>query len=158
MPAALDKAVAAVANSPMFELEKYIPYLLNRAGARVAAKFTQDMRPQDISLQEWRVLASLNYNGPQRMSDLADHTSIDRTTLSRLVSRMETSQLVSRTRAEEDGREVHIGLTEKGSGITEGIIPLAQRYEEIALEGFSADEAAAFRDMLRRVYTNFEKL
>lgn len=142
----------------MLDLENYLPYLLNRAGVRVAMKFTQDMRPQNITVQEWRVLASLNFNGPQRMSALADHISIDRTTLSRLVSRMEDAGLVSRSRTEDDGREVHIALTKKGAKVAEGIVPLARRYEEIALEGFSPEEAAALRDMLRRVFGNFEKL
>ena len=88
----------------MFDLENYLPFLLNRAGARVATKFTQDVRPRNVTLQEWRVLASLNFDGPQRMSDLAERTSIDRTTLSRLVSRMEQHDLARRSRADSPPR------------------------------------------------------
>lgn len=142
----------------MFDLANYLPYLLNRAGARVAQKFTLDIRPQDIGIQEWRVLAAIAFYGPQRMSALADLTSIDRTTLSRLVSRMEKAALVKRSRAEDDGREVHIGLTEKGGKATDDIVPLAERYEAIALDGFSAGESEQFKAMLKRVFANFEKL
>ncbi len=145
-------------NALMFDLANYLPYLINRAGVRVATKFTQDVKPQNVTVQEWRVLAALTFYGPQRMSGLAGHTSIDRTTLSRLVSRMEENGLVSRSRKEEDGREVHIRLTASGEKTAESIIPLAQRYEDIALEGFSPEEVAAFKDMLKRVYANFERL
>ena len=142
----------------MFDLANYLPYLINRAGVRVAAKFTQDVKSENVSVQEWRVLAALSAYGPQRMSALADLTSIDRTTLSRLVTRMEEGGLVLRSRAEDDGREVHISLSTKGSATAGHIIPLAQRYEEIALEGLSAEEAAASKDMLKRVYANFDRL
>jgi len=142
----------------MFELSSYLPYLINRAGVRVATKFTQDVKPFDVTVQEWRVLAAVHHYGPQRMSALADLTSIDRTTLSRLISRMEQGGFVQRSRAEEDGREVHIALTEKGSETAKAIIPLAIRYESIALDGFTEVETAAFKDMLKRVYDNFEKL
>ena len=142
----------------MFDLANYLPYLINRAGVRVAAKFTQDVKPENVSVQEWRVLAALSAYGPQRMSALAELTSIDRTTLSRLVTRMEEGGLVLRSRAEDDGREVHISLSPRGTAAAGHIIPLAQRYEEIALEGFSAEETAMFKDMLKRVYANFDRL
>lgn len=142
----------------MFDLSNYLPYLINRAGVRVATRFTQDVRGHDVSLQEWRVLAALSCYGAQRMLELADLTSIDRTTLSRLVTRMETAGLVARSRTEEDGREVHISLTEKGSKAAGDIIPLAQHYEKVALDGFSADEESQFKAMLQRVYANLGKL
>lgn len=142
----------------MFDLANYLPYLINRAGVRVATKFTHDMKSHDVTIQDWRVLAALAFYGPQRMSMLADHTSIDRTTLSRLVSRMEEGGFVQRSRAEDDGREVHISLSDKGRQTADGIIPLAVRYEDVALDGFSEEEANHFKDMLKRVYANLERL
>jgi MarR family transcriptional regulator, organic hydroperoxide resistance regulator len=142
----------------MFDLFNYLPYLINRAGVRVATMFTQEVKPFDVTVQEWRVLAALSFNGPQRMSGLADLTSIDRTTLSRLVTRMEQGGFVTRSRVEEDGREVHIGLSKKGAKTADGITPVAVRYEEIALDGFTDEEAKALKEMLKRVYGNFDKL
>ena len=43
----------------MGPLDTYLPYLLNRAGARIAAAFGEEMRPLGASLQMWRVLAAL---------------------------------------------------------------------------------------------------
>lgn len=142
----------------MFDLANYLPYLINRAGVRVATKFTQDMKGHDVTIQDWRVLAALAFYGPQRMSMLADHTSIDRTTLSRLISRMEDAGFVQRSRAEDDGREVHISLSEKGRQTADNIIPLAVHYEQVALDSFSAEEASQFKDMLKRAYANLERL
>ncbi len=142
----------------MFDFGQYLPYLLNRAGARIATSFSRDVRHLDIALQEWRVIASLTHAGSQRMSDLAELTSIDRTTLSRLTGRMEDSGLLRRTRAEDDAREVHIHITEKGQSLVAQILPLAQRYERVALAGFSEDETKTLKDMLKRIYGNLDKL
>lgn len=142
----------------MFNLGEYLPYLLNRAGARIATNFTRDVRHLDISLQEWRVVAALQHSGPQRMSDLADLTSIDRTTLSRLVGRMEEADLVRRERIKDDGREVHIHLADRGQRMATEIVPLAQRYEQVALDGFSEAETKALKDMLKRIYGNLDRL
>lgn len=142
----------------MFNLGEYLPYLLNRAGARIATNFTRDVRHLDISLQEWRVMAALQHSGAQRMSDLADLTSVDRTTLSRLIGRMEDAGLVRRERIKDDGREVHIHLSDKGQTITAEILPLAARYEDVALDGFSEAEVEALKSMLKRIYGNLDRL
>ena len=43
----------------MGPLDSYLPYLLNRAGARIAASFSEEVRPLGATLQMWRVLAAL---------------------------------------------------------------------------------------------------
>lgn len=142
----------------MFDFANFLPYLLNRAGARLAIAWSRDAKPLGATLQEWRVLAALSTQRPQRMSELAVSTTIDRTTLSRLVSRMEESELVARGRSEDDGREVQIDLTAQGELTTQRMIPLAKRYETVALEGFSPAEVATFKDMLKRVFANLDRL
>ena len=142
----------------MFDLANFLPYLLNRAGARLAVAWAQDSRQLGVALQEWRVLAALFTHRPQRMSELAKMTTIDRTTLSRLVSRMEQTCLVSRGRSPGDGREVQIDLTENGVRKAGSMLPLADRYEAVALEGFTPAEAKVFKEMLKRVFANLDRL
>ena len=45
----------------MKALDDYLPYLLNRAGARIADAFGKVTRQHGISLQMWRVLAALHH-------------------------------------------------------------------------------------------------
>ncbi len=142
----------------MFDLSTFLPYLVNRAGVRLAANFSQVLKPHGISVQEWRVLAVLHVHGAQRMSSLAELTSIDRTTLSRLVSRMQAGALIARRRTPEDGREVQITMTQKGESITREMIPHAERYEAVAVADLSPDEIAALKAMLEKVYGNLDNL
>lgn len=142
----------------MFDLGGYLPYLINRAGARLARGFGRELQRHGIVLQEWRVLAAVAAHGPQRLSDLAALTSIDLSTLSRLVGRMVRNGLIGRQRADGDRRELALALSARGERITRAIIPVAKRYERTALRGFTAVEEAALKRLLVRVYGNLDQL
>ncbi|MDB5407690.1 MAG: MarR family transcriptional regulator [Rhodospirillales bacterium] len=142
----------------MFDLGQYLPYLVNRAGVRLAVNFDRDIRAHGVAVQEWRVLAALAAHGGQRLSDLAILTSTDLSTLSRLVGRMTTAGLVTRSRAAGDKRAVLVALTPHGERTTQAILPTARRYERIALRGIGADEAALLKRLLERVYANLDAL
>ena len=142
----------------MFDLDQFLPYLINRAGVRLAVSFARDIAHTGVALQEWRVLAAIAAAGEQRLSDLAGLTSIDLSTLSRLVTRMARQGLVARLNDNRDRRERRIALTEKGRGRTRAIIPTARRYERLALAGLSAAEEQTLKRLLRRVFANLEGL
>ena len=142
-----------------FDLTRYLPYLVNRAGVRIATAFTEVLREHDISLPMWRALAALDHADGQRISDLAALISIDVSTLSRLADAMQDKGLIERRRGNgDDARVVTVHATKSGHQLTARIIPLARHYEEVALRGFSADEERALKAMLVRVYRNIAAL
>jgi DNA-binding MarR family transcriptional regulator len=142
----------------MGPLDSYLPYLLNRAGARIASAFSEEMRQLGASLQIWRVLAALREKDGRRMGDLSRVTSIEVSTLTRLVDNMEKSGLVERRRDTEDARAVALHVTAAGKRLTRRIVPIAERYEAVALEGFTPAEAEVLKQALRRLYDNMDEL
>lgn len=142
----------------MGPLGSYLPYLLNRAGARIATAFGEEMRPLGATLQIWRVLAALYEQDGRRMGDLSATTSIDVSTLTRLVDNMEKKGLVARRRDAGDARAVVLHVAPAGRRLTARILPIAERYERVALEGFSAAEAEQLKAALRRLYANMDGL
>jgi len=142
----------------MKNLDDYLPYLLNRAGARIATSFGEEVRPLGASLQMWRVLAALRARDGRRMGDLAATTSIELSTLTRLVDGMERKGLVARRRDGRDARVVTVHATAPGKRMTQKILPIADRYETVALEGFSEAEATLLKTALRRLFDNMDGL
>jgi len=142
----------------MGPLDGYLPYLLNRAGARIATAFAEEVRPLGATLQMWRVLAALRDGDGRRMGDLSATTSIEVSTLTRLVDGMERKGLVARRRAADDARVITLSVTTAGRQMTRRILPIAERYERVALKGFDAREAEALKTALRRLYANMEAL
>ena len=142
----------------MGPLDSYLPYLLNRAGARIAAAFSEEVRPLGATLQMWRVLAALREGDGRRMGDLSETTSIEVSTLTRLVDNMEKKGLLGRERDAADARVVALHVTPAGRRLAQRITPIAERYESVALAGFTAAEADILKAALRRLYRNMAAL
>lgn len=141
-----------------YALEKAVPYLLNRAGVRIGEAFSEELVKFNLTLPMWRVLASLLRIDAQRMTHLAEYTSIEISTLSRLVAGMEKKGLVRRESGQKDKRSVHVMLQEPGRDLAMRIAPLADLYERVALANITADEVATLKRLLIRIYDNIEWL
>ena len=102
----------------------------------------------------WRVLAALSNNGGLRQIDLAGMTSIEVSTLSRLITRLVHMGLVSRARSTSNSREVTVQLTPKGKALVAQLIPIAEALQDTATKGLSKQEQAVAKRALRRMHQN----
>ena len=144
-------------NSAKLDLHNYLPYLVNRVGTIIAEQFGGEaLAPYRLSIAMWRVMAVLASSGSQRQIDLAGLTSIDASTLSRLVTRLVGLGVVSRTRSTSSTREVVVKLTPKGKAQVARLIPIARDYEAIAIAGVRPAELAALKSGLRQMYANMK--
>lgn len=137
------------------DLGNYLPYLLNRVGFALVESFTADaLKAHGLSIDMWRVLAALSSNGGQRQVDLSAMTSIDVSTMSRLVSRLVRLGFVTRSRSETSNREVVVALSGRGRTLVQKLIPIAVELEKKASAGLSAKELAETKRVLTRMYGN----
>jgi len=144
--------------APQLDFGDFLPYLINRVGFALVHNFTRDaLAPTGLSIAMWRVLAVLPGNGEQRQIDLAEMTSIDASTLSRLVTRLVELGLVTRRRSTSSSREVVVDLTAKGLELVGRLIPIAQELERTAIAGVPPKDLAIVRRSLRRMYDNMAK-
>jgi DNA-binding MarR family transcriptional regulator len=142
----------------LYRLTKSFPYLLNRVGVRMGELFVRRIAPYDVTLPMYRVLASLWETGDRRLGDLAAATTVEVSTLSRLIGEMKRKGLVSRRRCEDNERTVAINLTAKGRALAEELMPIAQHFEDVAVRDFSADEVARIKTVLATVYSNLDAI
>ena len=140
------------------DLDNYLPYLVNRVGTIIADQYgTEALAPYGLSIPMWRVVVVLASKGGQRQIDLADLTSIEVSTLSRIVTRLVRMGVVTRTRSASSTREVVVKLTAKGNAQVASLIPIAREYEIDAIAGLRPEELAVLKRSLRRVYANMKK-
>ena len=81
-------------------------------------------------------------------------TSIEVSTLSRLVGRLVRMGLVTRSRSEKSSREVVVELSGKGRALVERLIPIAKELEQTASADMPAKDMAVVKRALRRMYEN----
>ena len=140
--------------SPL-NLSEHLPYLINRVGSALVARFSADaLAKAHLSIASWRVLAVLATNGALRQTDLAEMTSIEVSTLSRLITRLVHDGLVRRTRSKQDSREVAVALTAKGRTLLRKLIPVAVGLQKAATRRLSKRDIATLKRVLRRMHDN----
>ena len=135
----IDRNFNLVSDHPRLDFSEYLPYLINRVGWLLVVDFGQNtLARHRLSIAMWRVLAVLANNGGQRQVDVAGRTSIDVSTLSRVVTRLVKMGFVSRTRSATNNREVVVRLTPKGAAILARVVPHAIALERRAIAGVPA--------------------
>ena len=142
----------------MYRLTNSVPYLLNRVGVRMGELFSRRLAPYNVTLPMYRVLAGLSERGDQRLSDLSVMTSIELSTLSRLVSTMKRRGFVSRARPDANGRTVEINLTSKGRALAKTLMPQAAEFERVGTQGFANVEINMLKQRLVEIYRNLDEL
>lgn len=134
------------------------PYLLNRVGVRQGELFGRRLSAFGVTLPMYRVMAVLRQQGEQGLSELSAMTSIELSTLSRLVTTMKKAELISRVRPETNGRTVEISLTAKGTTLVDQLMPVAADFESVGTRSFTEEEVAWLKAALVRIYDNLETL
>ena len=151
----MSRKSANESGEPELDLNEHLPYLMNRAGSLVIQLFSRELAQHDLTVPMWRVLAVLNQHGEQRLIDLAAMTSVEVSTLSRIVSGMHKRNLVDRRVGEASRREVVISMLPAGKKLLDWAIPIAAEYESDIAAGVPDADMEITKRTLR---TALEKL
>lgn len=139
-------------NQPkIFELYDFTPFLVARVGALMPQSIGRSLEDAGITLQMWRVLMVVHFNGPLTLIDISRALGVKSSTLSRLVGRMIEKKLLTRRRSTRDARTVQISLRREGEKLFDRLWPEAAKIEEIVAERFSPADLQRLKDMLREV-------
>ena len=142
----------------LYRLTNSLPYMLNRVGVQMGELFSRRIRGFGVTLQMYRVMAALWEKQDQRLGDLAAMTSIEISTLSRLVGEMKRRGLVSRSRLKDNGRTVAINLAPKGRALVEELIPIAVHFEEVAVRNFPSRTTLDLKTVLGEIYESLKSI
>lgn len=96
------------------DLTSYVFHLFAVVGRHREAKLEMALKPLGLNLSRHRALSVIHTLQPCTMSELADFSAVDRTTLTRTVDQLVDGGLVERATPREDRRQVMLTLTELG--------------------------------------------
>jgi len=131
-----------VTNNTMttLRLETFLPYRLNRLAAAVSQEFRSVYGPHhDLTIPEWRVLATLGQFDGISAKAIGRHSSMHKTKVSRAVRALEERHWLKRRASEEDRREEILSLTPLGRKIYGEIVPQALAFERRILAELGPD-------------------
>jgi DNA-binding MarR family transcriptional regulator len=152
------KSCTRAGRKSLYRLTNSFPYLLNRVGVQMGELFSRRIAGYGVTLPMYRVMAALWETSDQRLGDLAAMTTIEISTLSRLVGEMKRRGLVTRARLKDNGRTVAINLTPKGRTLVEELIPIAIHFEEVAVRDFPSKNISDLKTILAEIYESLKSL
>jgi DNA-binding MarR family transcriptional regulator len=101
-----------------FDLQDFLPYLLNQAAEATSRGFQASYRDRyGLTRTQWRVMANLGRFGAMTARDICQISHIDKTKVSRAVAGMEAEGLLTRATRAEDRRVENLSLTVKGHAV-----------------------------------------
>lgn len=121
-------------------LEDFLPYRLNLIAAAVSQEFrTVYGRHHDLTIPEWRVLATLGQFEELSAKAIGHHSAMHKTKVSRAVRALEERRWLKRYESVADRREEILSLTALGKKAYREIVPKAQAFERRLLNDLGTD-------------------
>ncbi len=130
-------------------VDDYLSYLLARAGHQIAREFHAQLKPHQLSVAEWRVLATLVDGDGLSLGELADAVLFKQPTLTKAIDRMERDGWVKRHPGAGDRRRIRIVITPRGAAVVRGLLAKAQRHEARILAVYTPAEVENLKRILR---------
>ena len=111
-----------------------------------------------LSITEWRIMAVLGEYPGISADEISIKTQIEKSILSRAISKLLKRNLIERKIAPDDRRRSEISLSETGIAVYQEIVPLSYDYEEALLSCLSSTERENFSELIDRLYKHADEL
>lgn len=106
------------------------------------------LRPAGLSLLSWRVLQLVAEAGPVTFTAIADELRLAKGSLSGVLAKLESEQVVIRTPDERDGRRVLVHITAHGRSLHRRLQPAVAAAQVRGFEQMPAHDLAALDSAL----------
>ena len=121
---------------------------------RVWNKILRENNMADLEGARGRIIFALWGKDGVPIKALCEKTSLDKSTLTGIIDRLERDGYVERKASETDKRSTLISLTGKEQEFAKNIQKVSNQMNEIFYKGFSDEEIVQFDSMLERILVN----
>ena len=140
------------------QLKDCINFQLTKVQKSVFTYFKDSLAKFDVTPSQY-ALMSLLWDGDELSpSHIASELGLDNSSITGLLNRMESKELIKRVYSDEDRRSVSIKITDKGMALKDGITRTIEDSNVVMLDGITPEEDAILRKCLSILYENAEKL
>lgn len=146
-----------MAARPAFELDEHVFFWLTQVMGARDRRLNAELKGFGLRVPEWRALAALYSRRKCTMSELAELASIDRTTLTRTIDRMQDAGWLSRAADGEDMRVTRLALTASGERLFARVWPTVERLNDAAVAGLPPALVERLRAALAQMKSNLDE-
>ena len=140
-----------------FNLDEYPLYNLNRTSATYVEEMSKAMRELGFDQTVWRILMLLDDKNPSTVGELSRKSVTKMSTVTRMLTRMESEGLVKRDCQPDDRRIILVRMTAKGRRALTHMKATGGRVYERAVSGLSLKEIEALTKTLKKIRHNLNR-
>ncbi|MFT5709172.1 MAG: DNA-binding MarR family transcriptional regulator [Oceanospirillaceae bacterium] len=146
-------------NKQILTLDGFFPYKLSVSSNKISGLFADIYQDKfALSITQWRIMAILGEFPDSSADDVSNKTQIEKSILSRAISKLLQRKLIQRAFSETDKRRSMLSLTNTGIDVYNEIVPLSYEYEKQLLTCFDSTEKAQFNALLNRLVAHSDSL
>src|SRR5258708_12915675 len=134
-----------------FELSESPSHLIRRCAQYFGDLYAHEAGSNDLTKQQYTLLAALEHNDGVSQTALVEITGIDRSTLAEMVRRMLDKGLLSRERTEEDQRANAVAISPSGRKALRSARTASERAEKALLNPFPLPHRPRFAPLLAQI-------
>ncbi|AWI04211.1 MarR family winged helix-turn-helix transcriptional regulator [Clostridium drakei] len=133
------------------ELNECINFLLTRAHQTVFQHVKSNLVELDVTPVQYGILKCLWTEDCQTPKQIGEILSLDSSTITGILDRMESKELVKRVANQDDRRTLKIMLTERGSELQVPVEKIIEEVNKYFLEIFTDDQQTQLKEYLRLI-------
>lgn len=138
--------------SDIFDLEAFLPFLLNRASETTSTAFSAVYKSRyGMTRGQWRVMANLGCHGNMTATDICQRGHLEKTKVSRAVRILEHKGWLTRESQESDRRYETLSLSNAGRAVFDDLSKIALSYQQSLHDCLGEGDMAQVMALLRRL-------
>ena len=138
-------------------IESEIRTLLQTIAIQTRKNYAQKLRDLGLHIGQELALFHLWEQEGLTQSQLRNKIGTEASTMSNMLRKLESDEIVYRTPDERDHRITHVYLTDKGKQLKEPIMKMWKQHEEELLRGIHPDQLKLLHDTLKQIEVNLVK-
>ncbi|UUV19470.1 MarR family transcriptional regulator [Fusobacteria bacterium ZRK30] len=140
----------------MFKLDDCVGFITNNTSKRIADVFNAKLNSYDVTRVQWIALYFLGTSEYINQSELAEKMNIKKSTIVRLIDRMEKEGYVQRKKDIKDRRITYIFLTALGKKLRKKLLPFGKEFSDLISKDISDEDMRIFKNVLNKLVENAE--
>jgi DNA-binding MarR family transcriptional regulator len=143
-----------------FDMDNAVGYAIGHAAARLKMGLRRTFLAagHDVTPEQWVVLYRLFEAQGLTQCGLGERTVKDKTTITRILDRLQAKQLLVRRRDKRDRRSQRIFLTPAGEALVRSLVPLVQGYATDVFADVSPEDSERIRSILEGIETRLDAI
>lgn len=143
-----------------YDIDQAIGYVVGHAAARIkmALRRVFAAAGHDVTPDQWVVLYRLHETDGLTQVGLGERTVKDKTTVTRILDRLESRKLLIRRRDPDDRRSQRLHLTPEGEATVRRLVPLVRAFAAEAYADLTEDDKDSLRRLLMRIEVRLDAM